>query len=323
MKVGVTVRNFGGFAPEEGGIRACLELARRAELLGFDSVWVTDHLVLPAQFRTRYPYNSTGIFPFAWDDDIHEPLVLMSALAQVTERAEIGVAVLVIPYRHPLMVAKMLATTDQIAGGRIILGAGVGWLQEEFDALGLPAEHFTHRGAVTDDYLRAMKDAWLNTGPSRYTGDYVRFRDVGTFPHPVRSPHIPIWAGGKGTAARMRAVRLGNGYVAVAAEPEALRTEVLELLRLAEADHRDPSEVTVALLAGITLTRTPAPRDRASLTGTPEQIIEDLQRYEEAGLQHLIAGLTREGDVSLPATLAAMETVAVEILPWVQHRGIA
>lgn len=322
MKVGTTVRNFGGFSAEEGGIHGCLELARRADALGFDSVWVTDHVVLPATFRTPYPYNSTGTFPFKWDDEIYEPLVLMSALAQITERAEIGVAVLVVPYRHPLMVAKMLATADRLAGGRIVLGAGVGWLQEEFDALGLPAAHFAHRGALSDDYLRAMKEAWLNTGPSRYAGDYVRFRDVGTFPHPVRGPHIPIWAGGKGTAALRRAVRLGNGYIAVAAEPEALRSDVLELHRLAEADRRDPAELTVALLAGITLTRAPAPRVRPLLTGTPAQVSEDLHRYEEVGLQHLIAGVRMEGDASLPATLAAIEAVAAEILPVVQRRGV-
>jgi alkanesulfonate monooxygenase SsuD/methylene tetrahydromethanopterin reductase-like flavin-dependent oxidoreductase (luciferase family) len=99
---------------------------------------------------------------------------------------------------------------------------------------------------VTDDYLRAMKEAWLNTGPSRYAGEFVRFTDVGTFPHPVRVPHIPIWAGGKGSRAMQRAVRLCDGYIAIASEPEMLRRDVAELGRLAELDRRDPDEITIA-----------------------------------------------------------------------------
>ena len=321
MRIGVTVRNFGGFGADAGGVHACLDVARHAEALGFDSVWVTDHVVLPHEFRARYPYNDSGVFPFAWNDDIYEPLVLMSALAQATERIEIGVAVLVIPYRHPLMTAKMLSTADRLANGRIILGAGVGWLEDEFRALGLPAEHFDHRGGVTNDYLRAMKEAWLNTGPSRYTGEHVRFTDVGTFPHPVRTPHIPIWAGGKGTAALRRAVRLGDGYIGIASDPETLRGEVAELRRLAEMDRRDLDELTIAMLGGITVTKAPAPAGRAPLTGTPEQIVEGLRRYADAGLQHLIAGVRAEGDGSLAATLAAMETVAAAVLPAVRDGG--
>lgn len=323
MRIGTTIRNFGGFGAQAGGVHACLDVARRAEALGYDSVWVTDHVVLPHRFRARYPYNESGDFPFTWNDDIHEPLVLMSALAQATERVEIGVAVLVIPYRHPLMAAKMLATADRLSGGRIILGAGVGWLQDEFDALGLPAEHFRHRGSVTDDYLRAMKEAWLNTGPSRYAGEYVSFRDVGTFPHPVRAPHIPIWAGGKGTPALRRAVRLCDGYIGIASDPDTLRGEVAELRRLAERDRRDPDEITVAMLGGIMVTDAPAPAGRMPLTGTPEQIIEGLRRYEAAGLQHLVTTVRAEGDSSLEATLAAMETVAAEVLPAVRDGGEA
>jgi probable F420-dependent oxidoreductase len=276
---------------------------------------VADHVVLPAAVASRYPYSATGVASFGPNTDVYEPLVLISALAQLTERVEIGVAVLVVPMRHPLLTAKMLATADRLSGGRIILGAGVGWLREEFAALGLPPEHFDQRGAVTDDYLRAIKEAWLNTGPSRYTGEYVRFIDAGTFPHPVRAPHIPIWVGGKGPRAMRRAVRLGSGYLGIASDPEALRDEVAHLRQQAERDRRDPDELTVALSTGITVTRGPAPADRAALTGTPEQIAEGLRQYEDAGLQHLIANVRAEGDASLSATLEAMERLAEVVLP--------
>lgn len=318
MQIGVILRNIGGFAGPGGGVHGCLRLAEHADRLGFDSVWVADHTVLPARVTSRYPHNTSGVVSFAGQTEVYDPLVLVSALAQLTERVRIGTAVLVIPHRHPIMTAKMLATADRLSGGRIILGAGVGWLREEFEGLGLPPEHFDHRGSVTDDYLRAMKEAWLNTGPARYTGDYVQFTDVGAYPHPVQTPHIPIWAGGKGPRALRRAVRLCDGYLAISSDPALLREEAAELRRLAETDRRDPDELTVAAQAGITLTRSPAPADRAPLTGTAEQIVEGLQQYADAGLQHLVAGLRDELDPSLEATLAAMETIAAEVLPAVR-----
>src|SRR5690349_6674589 len=122
MKVGVNVRNFGGFSAENGGVQGCLTVARRAEELGFDSVWVADHIVVPAYIRARYPHNATGAFGAPFTTEAHEPLILVSALARVTQRVDIGVAVLVIPYRHPLVTAKILATADRLSGGRIILG---------------------------------------------------------------------------------------------------------------------------------------------------------------------------------------------------------
>lgn len=320
MKFGVTLRNLGGYGPD-GDIQSCLDVAARAEALGFDSVWLADHVALPEQVATPYPYNPSGRFGLTWQTDVYDPLVLLAALAQATERVELGTAVLVIPYRQPLMTAKMLSTADRLSNGRVILGAGAGWLREEFRALGLSDEIFAHRGSVTDDYLRAMKEAWLNTGPSRYAGEYVRFTDVGTFPHPVRTPHIPIWIGGKGQHALRRAVRLCEGLLAIAATPEALRDEVAELHRLAEQDRRDPAELTVALMGGITVTRQPAPAERSSLSGTPQQIGEELRRYEEAGLQHLVTGVRMEGDSSLQATLAAMEVVAAEVLPRFRDGG--
>jgi probable F420-dependent oxidoreductase len=321
MQIGVTVRNLGGFGEEAGGIHACFDIARTAEAFGFDSVWVADHVILPREAKARYPYNESGRISAGYRDEVYDPLVLISALAQATERVEIGVAVLVIPYRHPLITAKMLATADQLSEGRIILGAGVGWLEDEFEALGLPPEHFAHRGSVTNDYLRAIKEAWLNTGPSWYRGRYVRFTDVGTFPHPVRQPHIPIWAGGKGEQVLIRAARLCNGYIAIASDPITLRDEVTQLRRVAEADRRDPAELTVAMTGAITVTATPAGDGRAPLTGTPEQIVEGLHQYAEAGLQHLVATIRTEGDASLEATRMAMERVAREVRPMVAGGG--
>ena len=322
MRIGISSRNIGGFGDEDGGVLGCLRLAEHAEVQGFDSVWVSDHVVLPARVGSRYPYNDSGIPGFSAQTPVFEPLVMLSALAQRTRRLEIGVSVLVIPHRHPLMTAKMLATADRLSGGRIILGAGVGWLREEFAALNLPEEHFTRRGEVTDDYLRAMKEAWLNTGPSRYHGEFVRFADAGTFPHPVRTPHIPIWVGGKGERALRRAVRLGNGYLGIMAAPDVVRADAAALRAQAERDRRDPAELTVALSAPVTVTTQPQPKGRPLLSGTPEQIAEDLHEYAAAGLQHLIAAVRSPDSPALPATLDAISALAA-VLPSVQRAGAA
>ena len=311
MRLGVLVQNFGGFPETARSARACVDLAVEAERLGFDSAWVTDHIVLPAERRARYPHDESGEFPYRWDQDIHEPLVLMAALAQATERVEIGAAVLVIPYRHPLTTAKMLATVDQLSGGRVVLGAGVGWLEDEFEALGLPPEHFERRGAVTVDHLRAMRAAWTATGPVSHEGPFVRFRDVGAFPHPVR--HVPVWMGGKGDRPLRRAVELADGYLAIASGPDQLRSEVRRLHELAERAGRDPGELTVGLIDGITLTAERRGDDRRPLVGTPEQVVEGLAAYADAGLDHLVAGIRTDGDPSYAGARAAMERVAAEV----------
>ena len=320
MKVGALVQNFAGF-PETGrSTRACVDFAVHAEEAGFDSVWVTDHIVLPRERKALYPHNESGTFPYSWQQDIHDPLVLLGALAQATRRVEIGVAVLVIPYRHPLTTAKMLATADQLAEGRVILGAGVGWLQDEFDALGLSDDVFAHRGSVTEDYLRAMQEAWTADGAASHDGPYVRFRDVGTYPRPARAPHIPIWVGGKGDRALRRAVRLGDGYLAISADPAALRAEVARLHAFASDAGRDPAELTVALIDGIVVSPSPLGPDRSPLHGTAEQIIEGLHAFADAGLQHLVAGVRAAGDGSFAASIGALDIVAADVLPQVTVR---
>jgi probable F420-dependent oxidoreductase len=315
MQIGALVQNFGGFPETQRGTVACVELAQHAELAGLDSVWVTDHIVLPGHRSARYPHNQTGTFPYTAEQDIHEPLVLMGALAWATRRVEIGVAVLVIPYRHPLTTAKMLATADQLSGGRVILGAGVGWLQDEFDALGLPPEIYEHRGSVTVDYLRAMQEAWTADGTASYHGRFVAFDDVGTRPRPARQPHLPVWVGGKGDRALRRAAELGDGYLAISSTAEMLGQEVRRLHDFAHQRQRDPTELTVALIDGIAITETPLPADRNPLHGIPEQISEGLRALAAAGLDHLVAGIRLVGDATLAGAQQAVEIVGRDILP--------
>src|SRR2546427_516178 len=151
---------FGFSLPGRGplaGAETILKLATRAESLRFSSLFVTDHVVLPASMaRSTYPYSTTGQLPGGAAQDYLEPLVTMGWLARVTSRIRLGTSVLVVPYRNPVLVAKMLATVDRLSGGRVILGAGVGWLREEVEALGAPP--FEARGAVTDEYPKRAKE---------------------------------------------------------------------------------------------------------------------------------------------------------------------
>jgi probable F420-dependent oxidoreductase len=315
MKFGVSVSNFGAFGRDKG-VDGCLRVAQRADELGFDSVWVADHVIIPGNIQARYPYNETGRFGRTWEADVYEPLVLMNALAAITSHVRIGVGVLVIPYRHPAITAKMLTTADLLSNGRIILGAGVGWMRDEFEALGLPPGHFEHRGSVTNEYLQAIKEMWTNTGPSSFVGRYVQFHNAGTFPKPVQKPHPPIWVGGKGEAAMLRAVRLGNGFHAVAADPDQLGAEVLELHRLCRSDRRDPEELEVSLTAGIRLMEQPySDGPRPLLTGSPDQIVEDLHRYAKAGLHHMVGTPSLEGERDpLERVIKGMQLMAREVL---------
>ncbi len=315
MKIGVLVHNFAGFPDTGRSTRACVDLAIHAERLGFDSVWVTDHIVLPRDRRSSYPHNTTGIFPYSWDQDIHEPLVLMGALAQATERVEIGVSVLVIPYRHPLTTAKMLATADQLSQGRVILGAGVGWLRDEFEALGLPTDHFDRRGAVTMDYLRAMQAAWTAKEAASYSGLFVHFDDLGARPKPAREPRLPIWIGGTGERALRRAIELGDGYLAISSTPESLAAETARLQELAQRAGRAPGSITVGLIDGIVLGQGLTPIEGVSMRGSSEQVLEGVKSFADAGLEHLVAGISLAADPSFAGAVEALELVAAEVLP--------
>ena len=315
MRFGVAIGNLGAFG-DPAGVDACIEVAQAADQLGFDSVWTNDHIVVPSNIESRYPYNESGIFPASPAVQCYEPLVMMSALAAATEHVQIGCSVLVIPYRHPAVVAKMLAAADRIAAGRIVLGAGVGWMREEFDALNLPPEHFEHRGSVTNEYLRAMKEIWTNSGPSSFHGEYVEFENVGAYPKPAQQGGIPIVIGGNGINAWRRASRWGDGYHAAFQPLDSLAYEIEGLRETCRRDRRDPDELEISMLSGIRLTDQPWPEDeRPLLCGNPDEIAADLLALGKVGLEHLVATPTVRADTQLQRVLSGIELMAAEILP--------
>ncbi len=274
MEFGVLAGNFGTFG-EDPGVDGCIRVAEEAERLGYESVWVHDHVIMPAQVRSRYPYSESGVSPFRVDQFIYDPLTLMGAIAARTGRVRIGTSVLVVPYRNPLVLAKQLATIDRISHGRVILGIGAGWMAEEFDALGLDA-HFPQRGSVTDEWMAVCVNLWTQSGPSSFQGRWVRYRNVGANPLPVQKPHIPIWVGGKTGAARRRVARYGSGYHTITSSPAEVAAEVRDVRAAMERAGRDPDRLVISMLwAGLGVE-------------SPSQAIDVLGEYERAGMHHLV-----------------------------------
>ena len=272
-----------------------LQIALEAEKQRYASLFVTDHVVLPASTaRSVYPYAPTGKFPGGSNQDYLEPFAMLAYLARATTRVRLGTSVLVIPYRHPLVAAKMLATIDLLSGGRVILGAGVGWLREEFEALGAPP--FDERGASTDEYLRVMRLAWT-TDPVTFQGRYCRIDPVHALPKPAQRGGIPIWIGGHSRAAIRRAAVLGDGWHPIGARPPATLTpdeyaaSVKQLHADAAAAGRDPRSITLSFRAPM-LVRSPRAKapagDRQLFQGTAAEVVADLRTYHALGVTHFV-----------------------------------
>ena len=189
-------------------------LVRRGEALGFASVMIADHIVFPSVVTSKYPYTVNGVFP--GQGDALEQLALMAFIAGKTERLRLVTSVMILPYRNPVATAKTLATIDVLSRGRVTVGVGVGWLREEFEALA--AADFDRRGAVSDEYIRIFKALWTQS-PASFAGEFYRFDSVRCLPHPVQTPHPPIWIGGHSKAALRRVARLGGRLASGGRQP--------------------------------------------------------------------------------------------------------
>jgi probable F420-dependent oxidoreductase len=321
------VVEFGVSLPSRGPLARpefVLTIAAKAEALRYASIFVSDHVVLPvSSARSVYPYSPTGKLPGGADQDYLEPLVMLGVLAQATRRIRLGTSVLVVPYRNPLLVAKMLATIDVVANGRVILGAGVGWLREEFEALGAPA--FAERGRVTDDYLTLIRQAW-STDPTHFDAPHYKLEDVYVLPKPVQRPSIPIWIGGHTDGALERVARLGDGWHPIGLRPPAMllpeeyAAKVARLHESARRAGRDPSSITLTFRAPMEVRgrRAKAPAgDRPVFQGTPDEVAADIARYQALGVSHFVFDATTQ---NLRAVLANLERFAHDVRPKVSRR---
>lgn len=267
-------------------------IARGGEELGFTHAYTSDHIVIPRTVASKYPYSPDGTPPFG--TSFLELLTALSFIAGVTSRVRLVTSVMVVPYRAPVHTAKILSTIDVLSSGRLTLGAGVGWMEEEFEAVGAPP--FAERGRVTDEYLRAFKELWTAAEPE-FQGDHVAFSDIAFEPKPVQRPHPPIWIGGESPPAIRRAATLGDGWYPIsyrAAHPlhtlDALKASLDKLHTLARGVGREPSDIEITYHAGVYDRRdaeTLEGGDRKPFTGTDGQIAGDVERFVEAGVSNI------------------------------------
>ena len=236
MKFGVGFANTVPFADGVGSAR----LAALAETAGFESVWTVEHVVFPDEYTSSYPYGRDGKMPMKASTPMPDPLVWLTWVAAHTTHIRLATGILVLPQRNPLVLAKEVATLDAMSGGRVELGIGVGWLQEEFAALGVPWER---RGERTDEYVRALEALWAGDHAAVH-GDFVAFTDVSCNPKPVRG-RVPITVGGHTAAAAARAGRLGDGFFPAKGSPARL-AELFAVVRdTARLAGRDPAAIVL------------------------------------------------------------------------------
>jgi probable F420-dependent oxidoreductase len=289
LHIGCTLPTSGP-AADPGAIGA---LAQAAEQLGFDSVWISDHVVVPEEIRSSYPYSVDGHFPTRPTQAYLEPLSTLGFLAGITQRLRLGIAVLVMPYRHPLLTAKMIATLDNLSGGRIDLGIGAGWMREEFESLGISGDIYEHRGSATDEQLRILKAAWTED-TATFNGRFYQFPRIGAHPHPVQKPHPPIWVGGHTPPALRRTARLGDGWLPIGGRPPADLPphelhECIDTIRTeARRIGRDPSTIRVRFDTQVDFDAAQGP-----FAGPSERVAEQLQSYLEVGVDSLLIGFGR------------------------------
>ena len=268
MKVGVNLINFGpGASPQ-----SIKRWAQLTESLGYHLLMTSDHIGITPDVQERYPA------PF------YEPVSTLAWLAGITTTIEIGTTVLIVPYRSALEIAKAFANIDQFSGGRVILGVGIGWAQQEFAGLGV---RFDRRGAITDEYLEAIKLLWTQDVAS-YQGKYVSFEGVDTAPRPLRSPHIPIWVGGPSDAALRRAVRYGDAWHPIRMRMDWFRdTGIPRLREIAEEEGRPMPALCPRIKLHVT--GSPAPEhERVVGEGSLDQIHRDMAELESLGCDYVL-----------------------------------
>ncbi len=290
MKIGFSLSNNQGIED----VQEILRLATRAEELGFDSVWVSDHV-----FNVSYVQERIGNRPY------YEPLTILSYVAATTQTIGLGTSVLVLPYHNPIRLAKTAATLDVLSGGRLALGVGVGVIEQELDAMGSP---YAERGAITDESIAIMKELWTQENPS-YQGRFHSFSGMQFSPKPAQKPHIPLLIGGTSRAAIRRAARVGNGWHPTALEPESLSQGIRYLRERAQSEGRDPDEIPVSVSAPL---GEAAQEGRYSMGADPAEILHKAQVYESLGVGRLvISSNTRDGTKLLPT----LEMLAERVLP--------
>ena len=306
MKVGIFLPVSGRAAAPE----VLADAARQAEALGFASVWAAERMVNPWEMTTRYPYKADEQWFVPPESPFLETLTVLSFLSGVTDRVALGASVVVLPYRHPLFTARVATSIDTLSKGRLILGVGIGWMVEEFDALGVS---FEDRAAMSAEQLRIFDLLWKDERP-QFDGRHYRFPPVAVNPRPVQQPRFPVWVGGESEPARRRAGRYGDAWFPyfVRVTPEELSSRYENVRSMAADAGRDPDQVRLCCCRPVEVTAEPVPQEDDNLAGTPDQLIEALKRYEAIGVEHMAVQFMRG---RWPERREQIERFGQEVLP--------
>lgn len=289
MKFGIALPNFGKYAAKED----ILEIAVLAEELGYDSLWTSDHVVIPDSHK-------------GFGDVFYDPLITLGFVAAGTGKIALGTSVLILPYRNPVVTAKMISTLDTLSRGRVILGVGAGWLEDEFRALGVS---YKDRGSVTDEYIEAFKELWTGDNPV-FNGEHLAFSNIKFLPKPSQKPHPPIWVGGGSPRAIERAVHCGQGWHPVGLTPKELREKVNYLNELLPEEKRE--SFVISLRRNLEINESKEFGEEDTLRGGAEKIIRGVEEYREAGVSHLVLHIL-SGDFK--GVLKTMEIFSKELRP--------
>ncbi|HJT59253.1 MAG TPA: LLM class F420-dependent oxidoreductase [Ktedonobacteraceae bacterium] len=304
---------FGVFLPISGratGPDTLMQAAQSAEAQGFDAIWSADRVVTPWHIKTSYPYSENHEFIVPPDRPFLDSLTCLAFLAGSTQKITLGISVLVLPYRHPLYWTRVAVSIEQLSRGRLIMGIGVGWMEEEFAALGVP---FKDRGRMTDEQLQILSQLWTQEH-ANFDGQFYSFQDLAFYPKPIQKPRIPIWVGGEGISAQRRAAKYGDAWFPyyVQITPSELKAGYDNVQRLAIEAGRDPRQVHLTCCRQIEVTHEPVPQDASQLRGTPEQLVAALQAYREIGVDHLALQFMVP---RWPERMEQIERFAQEVMP--------
>ena len=297
MRFGVTIPNNWGIADP----LQVLAMGPLAEALGYDSVWVMDHLLNSGYIRERLD-----------DKPYYHPLATLSYLAATTKRVALGTSVLVLPYHNPVELAKYAASLDQMSGGRVILGVGAGAMVEEFEALGVP---FRQRGALTNECMAIMKELWTKTDP-RYRSERWNLAGFKFAPKPLQQPSIPLWVGGSSPGALRRAATMGDGWHPTGMSPDEFSAGREEVRKLATAAGRDPDTLTMSVRVEVEVSGRASSQRAAGRSRLPgdsaEEMIAGIQAYQRAGVEHIVLALN-SGEMA--RIRALMADIAEKVMP--------
>lgn len=289
------------------------KFAVAVETLGFESIWWGDHLILPTASTNQYPYSTDGSYHRPLEEPFMEVLTVLTHIAACTTTIKVGSTVIIVPYRNPVLQAKIFASMDVLSKGRTVCGVGVGWLEKEFETLGVP---YADRGPMTDEWLTIFKDLWTSDYPE-HQGEFYQYDGIRFYPKPVQKPHIPIWVGGHSRRAIRRTIDYGDAWHPSRHTPEWLEQQLPYLRQYAEEKNRNIDEITISLkrtahFNDIGIEEGPNPAALGTIIGSTSEITDDIKQCQEIGVHQLTYDF-RTGNID--QCIKIMEHFANKVVP--------